>query len=577
MLPALPARPSATRGPALRPSRRTVLLGLGAAAALPAVQVAGSSAALADDVTISDLLLQVGADETSRNLAWFTSEDAAQTVQLALAEAMTDETFPTTYSSVTATTGATITDGEYYQHATLSGLAAETDYVYRVGSETAGWSEVYSFSTQAASSTFSFVFVGDPQIGSSHDNAGDGEGWATTIALAEASYPDTAFVLTSGDQVDTASNEEQYTYFLAPEQFTSIPLATALGNHDYSSTAYHEHFNVPNVSDTYGLAADATQSGGDAFFVWNDALFITLNTNNTDTDGHLAYVEATMNAHPDAAWTIVVFHHSVFSTASHAFDDYIVTLRDVLPAAFSELGVDLVLMGHDHHFTRSYLMNGTGISAAETAGSVSGTVVPEEGDVLYLTANSSSGSKFYADNSRIDECYWAAIDDQQEHPNFTYVTVSEDTITLTTVDTTTEAVVDQVVLAPVSEDDSDDTGSGGTGSGDTGSGDTGSAGRAETRTRLNLTRHRQVRGGTAARARVTVTAVGSDEVVRGRVKIFAGERLVRTATLKKGTAVVTLPKTLSVGTHELHAVYVRTDDYRRSVSSARTLRVRRAR
>ncbi|MFT4084734.1 MAG: metallophosphoesterase family protein [Nocardioides sp.] len=570
----------ATAAP-LRPSRRTVLLGgLGVAASVPLVGLSPAQAESA--VTISDLVLQVGSDETSRSLSWLCTEDAEEYVQYAEAADLVDDVFPSSAVSVAATRGAANTSGEYYQHATVSNLSADTDYVYRVGSDSAGWSETYSFSTAPVSSSFSFFFVGDPQIGASGDASSDGEGWAATMALAESEYPDAQFVLTGGDQVETAASEEQYSYFLAPEQLTTIPLATALGNHDYGSLAYQQHFNMPNVSDGYGAASSESQSGGNAWFRYQHTLFITLNTNNSDTDEHIEYVRQIMADQSDATWTVVNFHHSVFSVASHAFDSQIVTYREVLPPAFSELGVDLVLMGHDHHFTRSYLMNGVDVSAAESAGTVSGTVVPEEGDVLYLTANSSSGSKYYSDNSRISECYWAEVSDQQSHPNFTYVTMAEDTITLETYDTTTNTLVDQVVLAPTSDtDDGDDGGDdSGDDTGDDGGDDTGSGSttrKLRTKTRMVLSKHRQVRHRRPARAKITVRVPGSTKVPRGRVKVFDGHRLVKVATLRKGHAVVTLPDGLSVGQHRLHAVFVANDRFRRSVSGVSRLKVRRRR
>ena len=61
----------------------------------------------------------------------------------------------------------------------------------------------------------------------------------------------------------------------------------------------------------------------------------------------------------DVRWKTVVFHHSVYSTASHVNDGDIIERREELPPVMSELGIDVVLMGHDHVYTRTYMMNGT--------------------------------------------------------------------------------------------------------------------------------------------------------------------------------------------------------------------------
>ena len=55
---------------------------------------------------------------------------------------------------------------------------------------------------------------------------------------------------------------------------------------------------------------------------------------------------------------------------------------------FKELDVDLVLSGHDHIYSRSYLMSGT-----EVTGKRDGQ--KSEGETLYITGGSSTGSKFY--------------------------------------------------------------------------------------------------------------------------------------------------------------------------------------
>ena len=64
------------------------------------------------------------------------------------------------------------------------------------------------------------------------------------------------------------------------------------------------------------------------------------------------------------------------------------------PTAFSNLGVDLVLQGHDHSYSRSYaLKNGQKSDVAEQPGAAQ--VTQGVGGVIYVTGNSASGSKYY--------------------------------------------------------------------------------------------------------------------------------------------------------------------------------------
>jgi hypothetical protein len=89
-----------------------------------------------------------------------------------------------------------------------------------------------------------------------------------------------------------------------------------------------------------------------------------------------------------------VYHHSIYSPASHANDGDNKQRRLDFPTAFSNLGVDLVLQGHDHSYSRSYaIKNGQKANADEQPGAAQ--VSEGVGGVIYVTGNSASGSKYY--------------------------------------------------------------------------------------------------------------------------------------------------------------------------------------
>ena len=46
-------------------------------------------------------------------------------------------------------------------------------------------------------------------------------------------------------------------------------------------------------------------------------------------------------------WKVVSFHKSIYSVASHVTESDIVTLRNGLSPILSQLGIDIVLQGHD--------------------------------------------------------------------------------------------------------------------------------------------------------------------------------------------------------------------------------------
>jgi hypothetical protein len=392
---------------------------------------------------IDDIVLNIGADDRERNLAWFSTSGVEEQVQIAPAAAVTKKrVFPVNAAKTVAATGGTAYDtASTYHHASLTDLAANKQYVYRVGSDQGGWSEAYTFATEGRNGDYNFLFMGDPQIGSSGNVASDTAGWGATVDTALAAFPGTDFILSAGDQVNTAGNEAQYDGFFAPEQLTSIPLATNIGNHDVGSTAYAQHFNMPNVSAEYGLGS-AGQSGGDYWYIYKDVLFLSVNSNDRDNEEHLAFLhEILAEQGSKASWTVLNFHHSIYSTASHANDGDIVERRAELSAGISELGIDLVLMGHDHVYVRTPLMEGTN-PVENTGGS---TLTPEDGQVLYVTANSSSGSKHYSIKNQ--PFAYASVQNQERVPNYSNVEVSDDALTVTTYRSSDSSVVDEVTIA----------------------------------------------------------------------------------------------------------------------------------
>ncbi|MCU1422271.1 MAG: metallophosphoesterase [Microbacteriaceae bacterium] len=355
---------------------------------------------------LTGVILGVGANESQRMVTWYSSADTAQSVQLAPTASLVAGDFPAGAATFSATGTANIaTSGGFNRHATISGLAENTAYSYRVGSD-GNWSTTYAFKTQSFDGAYDFLFFGDPQIGSSGDVAKDGAGWADTLNVATAANPNAELLVSGGDQVETANTETQWDAFLAPDKLRQYPWAATIGNHDVGGKAYEQHLSTPNTDRSapyYSNGQPASNtSGGDYWYIYKDVLFIDLNSNSYATTqggggdaAHLAYVTSVIGQHgAEAKWTALVYHHSIYSPADHAKDGDNKTRRVDFPTAFSNLGVDLVLQGHDHSYSRSYLIkNGEKADPAEQPGAAD--VFAGPGGVLYVTGNSASGSKYY--------------------------------------------------------------------------------------------------------------------------------------------------------------------------------------
>ncbi|WP_282946424.1 metallophosphoesterase family protein [Cellulomonas endometrii] len=394
----------APRGRARQLSVRLTALAVGTVMAVGGI--AAAAPATAADTTYTGLVLGVGADETQRMVTWYTSADTQQVVQVAPTSSVVAGAFPAGSPTYSATGSANIaSSGGFNRHATITGLKEHTTYSYRVGSEGA-WSQAYSFATQSFEGEYDFLFLGDPQIGSSGNVAKDQAGWQDTLDVALAANPQAEILVSGGDQVETANTEAQWDAFLAPDQLRQYPFGATIGNHDVGGKAYEQHLATPNTDRSAALYANgqptSNTSGGDYWYMYKDVLFIDLNSNSyaTATGGggdaaHIAYVTDVIDQHgADAKYTVLVYHHSIYSPADHAQDNDNKARRVDFPTAFSNLGVDLVLQGHDHSYSRSYLIkNGEKADPAEQPGQ--DEVFAGPGGVLYVTANSASGSKYY--------------------------------------------------------------------------------------------------------------------------------------------------------------------------------------
>lgn len=401
---------------------------------------------------ITDLLLGVGATEQERNLVWYSNVDVAQVAQLAEKSTVVDGVFPASAQTFPVTAGGLTSSGEYFRDATLSGLKENTEYAYRVGDEATGWSPVHTFRTRGFDGDFDFLFFGDPQVGASGNLANDEAGWIDTLNVASQTYPDAEMLFSAGDQVESAGNENEYTSVLKPEQMRSIPFVATNGNHDVGSKAYEQHYNVPNEDLTAGAATSGSSSGGDYWFIYKDVLFLNLNSNSRNYASHNAWLDKVVAEQGDkVSWKVLAFHHSIYSTAIHATDGDIIDRRNVMPQQISKLGIDLVLMGHDHQYTRSYLIK-DGVLADPEEQEAAEEVVAEPGEVLYVTANSASGSKYYNYNTNIDS-WWASVWNQERVRNYSAVEVTDESITIRTLRSQANgaanpvnSVVDEVVL-----------------------------------------------------------------------------------------------------------------------------------
>ena len=368
------------------------------------------------------IALIIGADESQHNLTWYSNAEKDSAVQVVLTSDMADGCFPLSGAAEfrAKKNVSTITGWNIFE-TTITGLKPSNKYVYRMGNDEEGWSKMYSFATQRPGD-FSFLFAGDPQIATARNEAQ----WTHALNKAISEFPNTCFLLMPGDHVDTPTDktvmEQEYKRFFSPEILRSLPMATTRGNHEMTMgdaaafDPHREHFNnQPNLS----LNPNGAPFGEQYWYTYNGVLFISLDFGSiyvqTNRPAYYASAKAFMAEviaqNQDAKWTVVFTHYSLFASGTSYAAQKTIT-SDMAPV-FSELEVDVVLTGHDHFYTRTYMMQGTvPITTPEyyssfNSGIPSGVTNPQRGQVLYVTANTSSGVKHY-DPHEIKKP-WAAV------------------------------------------------------------------------------------------------------------------------------------------------------------------------
>lgn len=395
--------------------------------------------------------LSVGSTTSELNINWFSTDSSNGKVQYAKKSDM-NGSFPEDKAvTVDAKMSKAQADGYYSNKATMSHLKENTSYVYRVGNN-GKWSDTYTTTTKA-SGNFSFLFAGDPQLGSSGDLASDKDGWKNTLDLIKKSslFKNVNFIQNAGDHVEAGKNESQYDAYLSNYEGSvvySTPFANAVGNHDNSGTAYNDHFNLPNVSQLGNSGEGNAQ--GDYYYIYNNTLIMVLNSNNRSTAQHEEFIKniiAKTKDNKDIKWKIVVFHHSIYSSASHASDNDILARRDTLAPMLSENGIDLILMGHDHVYTRSMLMDGSKALKEESFDKNGQPIheVTNPKGLTYITANSASGSKYYEFTNNLTGDY-IAVKNQEHTPNITKLDVTDNQLKIVTYRTTDLSVVDDFTI-----------------------------------------------------------------------------------------------------------------------------------
>jgi 3',5'-cyclic AMP phosphodiesterase CpdA len=308
----------------------------------------------ADPVPDRILLTWASDPATSQAVTWRTST-AVGAAQGQIAVATPDPKFGQKATRVDAKTQEVDVGGgrtAFYHSVNFRGLKPNTLYGYRVG-DGRTWSEWSHFRTAASGpAPFTFIYVGDAQ----NDIKSL---WSRAIRSAFQEASKARFILHAGDLIDNANNDAQWgEWFYAAGWINStIPSIATPGNHEYAreegstqrrlSRLWRPQFEYP-LNGPQGLEETCY------YIDFQGVRIISLNSNERVKE-QAPWLEKVLRDNP-MRWTVVTFHHPVFSLAGERDNT---DVRDNWRPLFDKYKVDLVLQGHDHTYGRTRnLMSG---------------------------------------------------------------------------------------------------------------------------------------------------------------------------------------------------------------------------
>lgn len=319
---------------------------------------------------------------TSQAVTWRTSTAVKKALaQIAVAES--GPKFVEKAESVPAVTAEHVGDlgKAHYHSVNFEKLKPATKYAYRVG-DGVNWSEWFQFTTAGDKpAPFSFIYFGDAQ----NDVRAH---WSRVVREAHSDAPKARFMIHAGDLINSGNRDAEWGEWFGAGGWLNamVPSVPTPGNHEYprdrtkllakSELSHHwrPQFTLPEHGPE-GLHETTY------WFDYQGVRIISLNSNE-ELEKQAQWVEGVLADNPNA-WTVITFHHPVYSTARGRDNPQV---RKLWKPIFDKHKVDLVLQGHDHAYARF------ASDVTENVASGLNTRSPEGGTVYVVSV---SGPKMY--------------------------------------------------------------------------------------------------------------------------------------------------------------------------------------
>lgn len=239
--------------------------------------------------------------------------------------------------------------------ATLTGLAPNTTYFYRVGKagdyRPSAASDPYQFTTRSsdACAPSTFILIGDNRADT--DGVGASPLWPDILAEAMAHEPD--FFVNTGDMVKNGEDPVEWVGFIDASEsgWALVPSILTIGNHDDMDD------NGPGAyySQLFGLPTNSQNTWENYYSIDIGSVhFVSLDSNlrGTELADMVAWLSADLAA-TTQPFKIVFFHHAIYSRGNHyTGEEDSGLLNKTLIPVFDAHDVDFVFNGHSHNYER---------------------------------------------------------------------------------------------------------------------------------------------------------------------------------------------------------------------------------
>ncbi len=334
-------------------------------------------------------------------------------------------------------------DTEYVYYISKAVIKLEPDKIYtyrafdkklKLGSETAILKPKNSNTNK-----FTFIHIADSQVITSpvSDPTSSGYELGETLRAMRNGGTEFSFLLHTGDIVEWSKYESYWEKMLHfnSKYLMTTPFMPISGNHETlyknGSNEVFKHFNLkfPSQPDT--------KLGFYYSFNYGNAKFIMLNTNrltsNQLTKDQYNWLVSELKKNTKK-WTIVAMHNPLYSIGSWGSNperNYVaLALRKQLSGIFAQYGVDLVLQGHDHAYSKTFPITSSGdVDKTHKTEIINGITYDVNPKGTIYVMHGVAGNQARGANSAMNPAFYDWYDHGQNN-SWAEITVEDDMLTV---------------------------------------------------------------------------------------------------------------------------------------------------